>query len=406
MKFDNVLMKCVQADLKAGLTPMLLGEPGIGKSSWVCDLGRLLHTKVFIVACNQLADKADLTGARLVPTEDGKSYYQYFYPHSTISNAIAYAIDNPKQTPILFLDELNRTTPDVTSAALSIPTQRAIGSVELPKNLRVMIAGNDKGNVTALDSASISRFTLYPVEPDLATFLAIESTLNPFVKNVLQSHPECIFCKPLVAVTSDNDADDDNVSNVSLESIVGDDDEMKQFTTPRTISGVSQWLNQFDNTELQELIAITYIKDGVEKTALKETIEGHVGDTLFAAHLYAEIATNVMTINNQSSTMTIGKPQCYDQLKQMQDMQTLNEFVASMSDSDKSGSLLFALYERDDNERFINALAPTIERLSPEDTRSLMVLFGEDQLDAQNVQALLNTPTEISRKLSVIFDAV
>ena len=67
MKFDNTLMKLVKADLKCGIIPMLLGEPGIGKSSWTIDLCKELHTKVFVLASNQLADKADVTGARLVP---------------------------------------------------------------------------------------------------------------------------------------------------------------------------------------------------------------------------------------------------------------------------------------------------------------------------------------------------
>ena len=70
MKFDNTLMLCVKKDLEKNLIPMLLGEPGIGKSSWLQNLANLMHTKCFTLACNQLADKADLTGARLVPVTD------------------------------------------------------------------------------------------------------------------------------------------------------------------------------------------------------------------------------------------------------------------------------------------------------------------------------------------------
>ena len=100
---------------------------------------------------NQLADKADLTGCRLVPvgtTKNGeKEYAQVFYPHVVIRNAIKYAEENPDETPILFLDEINRTTPDVTSEALSIPTLRSIGNTNIPDNLKVIIAGNDKGKI-------------------------------------------------------------------------------------------------------------------------------------------------------------------------------------------------------------------------------------------------------------------
>ena len=69
MKFNNTLMDCVRADVTESLIPMLLGEPGIGKSAWVEDLANRMHTKCFTLACNQLAEKADLTGARLVPID-------------------------------------------------------------------------------------------------------------------------------------------------------------------------------------------------------------------------------------------------------------------------------------------------------------------------------------------------
>ena len=68
MKFDKTLMTCVSANVHDNLVPMLLGEPGIGKSSWVEALATKLKTKCFTLACNQLADKADLTGARLTKT--------------------------------------------------------------------------------------------------------------------------------------------------------------------------------------------------------------------------------------------------------------------------------------------------------------------------------------------------
>lgn len=104
--------------------------------------------------------KADLTGARLVPYQkvDGSTHYkQVFYPHQDIQDAVDYALANPNEYPILFLDEINRSTSDVTSAALSLPTLRRIGSEKLPPNLRIMVAGNDKGNVTTPSTRPASR---------------------------------------------------------------------------------------------------------------------------------------------------------------------------------------------------------------------------------------------------------
>lgn len=408
-KFDATLMDFVRRDLDQGLIPMLLGEPGIGKSSWLVALADLMHTKCFTLACNQLADKADLTGARLVPVTDKAgnviSYKQVFYPHAVIHDAIEYAKANPRETPILFLDELNRTTPDVTSEALSIPTMRAIGSSTLPNNLRVVIAGNDKGNVTSLDEASISRFVLYRVGPDTQTFLGLDQNLNPFVKSVLTKHPDVIFCKTLqVAVAGKTGSKDDDDDDVDIEAILDDEGEMSQLTTPRTITGVSRWLNGFTNQQLMAALAATHMDDGVEISALQEGIEGHVGRTNFAALLLAEIAGNVMTTSNQSAVVQVAKPAVYDTFKAVTDRTALNDFVANMTDNDKSGCLVYLLYEKVDNMAFIQALAPAVNQLQPTDTRQLMALSSTGQLDSDNVKVLLDTNTPLANSLHVILE--
>lgn len=408
MKFNDVFQDTVEKIINnSKQVPMLLGEPGIGKSSWVEDLGRKLHTKVFTLACNQLADKADLTGARLVPVETSTgetTYEQVFYPHAVIRRAIAYAIENPHETPILFLDELNRTTPDVTSELLSIPTLRAIGNTDLPENLRVITAGNDKGNITTLDEASISRFVLFPVEPDVETFIQVNTQLNPFVKTVLMQHPESLFCKMVQAVTSQSDDDDDDDDGMtSIDEILDDGEDMNQITTPRTITGVSNWLNCYDNAALMTLLQETRNRDGEEVSLLQEIIEGFTGRTNFTKFLMAEIATNLMTVNNQSNVTSVPKPQCYDKMKQCPDITALNQFISTMSDHDKSGCLVYALYEKTDNKAYINAiLASGITTLESNDMKSLMSLFGSDQLDDANVTTFISNNAPLAVTLSSI----
>lgn len=407
MKFNNVFQDTVEKIINnSKQVPMLLGEPGIGKSSWVEDLGRKLHTKVFTLACNQLADKADLTGARLVPVETANgeiTYEQVFYPHAVIRRAIAYAIENPHETPILFLDELNRTTPDVTSELLSIPTLRAIGNTDLPENLRVITAGNDKGNITTLDEASISRFVLFPVEPDVDTFIQVNTQLNPFVKTVLMQHPESLFCKMVQTVTSQSDDDNDDDGMTSIDEILDDGEDMNQITTPRTITGVSNWLNCYDNAALMTLLQETRNRDGEEVSLLQEIMEGFTGRTNFTKFLMAEIATNLMTVNNQSNVTSVPKPQCYDKMKQCPDVTALNQFISTMSDHDKSGCLVYALYERADNKVFINAiLASGITTLESNDMKSLMSLFGADQLDETNVATFISNNAPLAVTLSSI----
>lgn len=415
MKFNKNFQTIVSRALSKGLIPMLLGEPGIGKSSWVMDLGKTLQTAVFVLPCNQLADKADMTGARLVPitekvsnpdgttTEKIVDYEQVFYPHSVINQAIKYANEHPNETPILFMDEINRTTPDVTSEALSIPTLRSIGNKHLPDNLRVIVAGNDKGNVVSLDDASISRFVLYHVTPDVDTFLNLSKELNPFIKKTLQAHPETIFCKQIRVQAGT--AQDDDGDEVDIDEIVDEGGEMNQIATPRTIMGLSEWLNSFSNSELMAMCADVQKINGEDVSVLQECLEGHTGKTMFTQFLLAEIASNIQNTNNQANVITVNKPAIYDAMKAAQDVTALNTLIGTMTDVDKSACMVYALYEKADNAIYIQALADAIANMTPQDSRQLMSLQINDMLDEDNKNALINSNAPIAQTLSIILSA-
>lgn len=402
MKFNDILTKTVTRDLESNTIPMLLGEPGIGKSSWVNSLAEHMHTKVFVLQCNLLADKADATGARLVPTADGKSYEQVFYPHATIARAIKYAEDNPRETPILFMDEINRTPSDVTSALLSIPTARTIGNADLPKNLKVIAAGNDKGNVTSLDSASRTRFDLIHVTPDVTTYLALDDELNPFIRKVLESHPETIYCTTIKVVTDAQDDDGNDVDgDISIDEILDDEEDMEQIATPRTITQLSKWLNLYSNDELIELITNTHVEKGEEVSDLEELLRGKTGNTSFTKYLLAVIAENINKVSTQSNAFTVPKPQCYDDMKTKSDMTELEDFVSNMTESERSGCLVYALYEKADNAPFIRTLAQHLDKLENNDSRMLATMYSKDILDEDNRQALLDTGTDLANALSI-----
>lgn len=420
MKFDNTLMEVVKKILETNHVPMLLGEPGIGKSSWVEDLGNLMHTKVFVLACNQLSDKADMTGARLAPvgktvktnpdgsTTEEVDYAQKFFPHIVVKEAIEYAKANPTETPILFMDELNRTTPDVTSEALSLPTLRSLGNVSLPDNLRIITAGNDKGNITALDEASRTRFVLLHVAPDVDTFINVNPTLNEFVQKVLVAHPEAIFGRGMPATLSGGQQkdDDDDDTSYNIEDIYMDDGEdMSQLTTPRTISSVSDWLNQCDNNELKMYLAtLTQNGDGETVSLLQEILEGHTGKTVFTALLLAEITSGINTINTQSKKFNIPKPRVYDQLIAQPTHDALNDFVATMSDSDKSGCLVYAL--SDNNPNAIDAIQVLAQdtTLTQGDTNNMANLFTQNLISETNKQAFFDTNSRLAQNWAMLFN--
>lgn len=404
MKFDNTLKKVVRMDVENGLIPMLLGEPGIGKSSWVEDLAKDMNTKCFTLAVNQLADKADLTGARLIPVklDNGETTYkQYFYPHAVIHDAIEYAKNNEDETPILFMDELNRTTPDVTSEALSIPTLRSIGSVKLPKNLRVITAGNDKGNITSLDEASISRFVLYKVEPDTDTFIKLDDNLNKYVKETLDKNPELIFCKKVEIVKGEDDKGNVYEEDLSIDDFGDFDEDMNQITTPRTIMGTSLWLNSLSDYDIKKLINEEH--DNV--SLLEECIIAHVGETLFANKL---LETIVEDFQNKVMVNITNKPKTplkYNNLKKITKRDELEEEINKLSDEDKMDTLVYALYENNDNENLIIPLSKSFDKITGDKLRNLISLINQSEVNKDNYDLFLKQNTKLTNFVEQMVEA-
>lgn len=399
MYFDGTLKDFVMKDLEAGLSPMLLGEPGIGKSSFMEAIGKDFGTKVFTIPCNQLADRADLTGGRLLKDEKTNTYAQHFFPHATIMECIQYAKDHKRENPILFLDEVNRASSDITSAILSFTTARRIGTIEFPENVRFCLAGNDKGNVTSLDEASISRFSIYHVEPDLATFLGLDPNLNHYVQEALKQQPASLFGKNLaVAMSNNSDDDDDENANADIYEFL-DEEAFNQIATPRTITNLGKWLDQYDDADLMQLI---------QADRLKDALIAHTGETLFTNTLYSVITAGVTTAHNAPKRAVVVKPKCYDDLcsKATTTRDELNDFVNSCDSKELSSALVYALHEKVDRNEIINAISAKLNTLDAEPLKTLMDLASTNNLDVENVNAFLDTASPLSLQLNAILSLV
>lgn len=394
--FDNDLATLVTIDLRSGLVPMLIGEPGIGKSSWVRELASRLHARYFCLACNQLAAKEDMTGARLVPVTlaDGTTdYEQRFWPHTVVKQAMRAAAEHPDERVLLFMDEINRTTPDVTSELLSIPTMRSIGDQELPDNIMVIVAGNDKGNVTTLDEASVSRFVNYHVAPDVDTYLSLTDDLNPFIVQVLQKHPETIFCKRIEDAPSENV--DEETGDTLIDALADLDTGTAQFTTPRTISGLSKKLNSFDNTDLLRLLSTSQQTPDGQMSHLQGIIESHVGHTAFSVRLLEAIAAGLSTVQNRRNAQVLIKPEGFDDLLAVSTRDDLARRVDAMSAPERSHMLLWALADSRDCEHVISAIAPTLGHLEGDDANQLMRAFLRDELDKRNLATFVDGGSDL-----------
>lgn len=413
MLFNELLVTTTVKLLDANRVPALMGEPGIGKSSFVEDVARRTNTQCFTLPCNLLADKADLTGARLVLDEKTGVWSQKFFPHSVISQAIEYAKGNPNEQPILFLDEINRTTSDVTSGTLTLVTLRRIGDEDLPKNLRIIVAGNDKGNVTALDDASISRFAIINVAPDASTLIEVlDKNLHPCVKTVLEKHPETVFVKNTneQAVADGQDDDDDDNATVSVFDLFDGTEEIRPFATPRTIDGVSQYLNVLSFEEIASLMATpSTTRDGRHVSYLQEVIEGMTGNTSFTTLLMGVISDELnkgRTGNNNAQRVV--KPRIYSELKEAAktSVDAVNQVVATMTDNDASGCFVFAMYEREDNAVIIQALNERLNNLAQNHINDFILLLSSGDLYAKNCETVNRLDHGLAKQLNMFIEAM
>lgn len=399
MKFNSTLTSLVRSDLEHNHVPMLLGEPGIGKSSWVEGLAESMGAGFHCLACNQLADKADLTGARLQPKAAGDGFEQAFYPHAVVSAAIDEAVSDPDRDVILFLDELNRTTPDVTSELLSIPTMRSIGDTSLPDNVKVIVAGNDHGNVCSLDEASISRFVLYRVEADVDTFMQVNPGLNSYIADVLKDDGSLLFCKHIdTKPADDNDAYD-------IDDVMVDDDGMDQITTPRTVSALSDMLNSHDDSELLMWLNESASSATDAPSVLQEVVEGYVGHTAFSVRLLSHIATRLTarTTTSKGARMPV-KPAEFDDLMSVPTRDEIVRVLGTLPQGELEACLLWAIMDPRDCANLIEVLCERVSSLSAENSNMLIGCANTAAANRRNLGAFASRGGALGAAYSVVLN--
>lgn len=301
----TTLKPLLSADIAANNVPLLLGEAGIGKSSVLKALSQEMHTRVFTLSVNQLGSKEDLTGARSIKDDKYNTYRQIFFPHDSIQQAIDYANEHPDETPILFLDEINRTSEDVMSAALQLITERRVGTTNLPSNIRMVAAGNDQGNVYSFDTASLTRMIIYHVAPDAKQWLANQPEISPYISNVIQKHPELLVSLPKREEEMvDDDSDDETQAYEFMDS-----NQFQQLSVPRTLTYTSNFLkklgftHKFDKAEYDVFNEYVDLLPGPDdKDLLSMALESHVGNTNFKDELYDEMIDEYKANRSQAQT--------------------------------------------------------------------------------------------------------
>ncbi len=166
-------------------TPVFIhGSPGIGKSYIVNDIAQKNNLEIRDVRLSQL-DSVDLRGIPTISNDQTKWMPPVFLPN------------NENSSGILFLDELNSAPLSVQAAIYQLVLDRKIGEYTMPKNWRIICAGNkidDKGIVFKLPSPLINRMVHIVLEAKFDDFKAwaIKNEIHPFIIGFLGFRPDLL----------------------------------------------------------------------------------------------------------------------------------------------------------------------------------------------------------------------
>ena len=158
------LFPVVRATLEAGISVLLLGPPGVGKSSLAVELARAMKLRLIDIRLAQ-KDPAELGGVYF-PNRDTQTLE--LFPPGWVKVACS-------EPCLVFLDEFNAAVTKLhQAAAYQIVLERRIGDFEFHPGTVVLAAGNreeDNAVVTPLSSALCNRFAHYEMRPDTEAWL-------------------------------------------------------------------------------------------------------------------------------------------------------------------------------------------------------------------------------------------
>ena len=154
---------------------LLRGNHGIGKSQVVRQVAKGFGLEVIDRRLSQMSE-GDMVG---LPSTDGE--VTRFNPPDWYKNAC-------KKPVALFLDELNRATPEVMQAAFQVVLDRELNGWKLHPQTRVYAAINASSayTVNEMDPALLDRFWAIDLTPDVKDWLDWAKESGAIHDNVIQ----------------------------------------------------------------------------------------------------------------------------------------------------------------------------------------------------------------------------
>lgn len=177
-------------NLPINVSVLLRGDHGIGKSQSIYQLGAHFGLDVVERRLSQMSE-GDMIG--LPKVEGGVTK---FLPPDWYMDACSRPV-------ILFLDELNRATPEVLQAAFQVVLDRVLNGNELHPGTRVYSAVNTNAQytVTEMDPALIDRFWVADLDPTPADFFAwADGKIHASMLDFLKLNPKRLEPSPAVDV--------------------------------------------------------------------------------------------------------------------------------------------------------------------------------------------------------------
>lgn len=184
--YVRTFINCALA-LPASTSIMVRGPHGIGKSQIIKQVARKLNLPVTDRRLSQMSE-GDVIG---LPSTDGNT--TRFNPPDWYKRAC-------EQPTCLFLDELNRASPEVMQAAFQIVLDRELNGHKLHPETRVFTAINSSAhyNVNEVDPALLDRFWVVDLNPDVQDWLTwakapaeeFGGAIHPVVTDFIASEPK------------------------------------------------------------------------------------------------------------------------------------------------------------------------------------------------------------------------
>ena len=181
----NELHRLVGTTLRAGISTLVRGHPGIGKSTVAAALAAEMGLPLIDIRLAQ-RDPVDLCGVWF-PDKD---------KHALEAYPPRWALDAAERPCFIFLDEINAAVTKLhQAAAYQIVLEKRVGEVRFHPDTVVMAAGNlddDHAIVTPLSSALCNRFAHFTLRVDAPTWLiwAAEAGLHPSILAYVGRHGE------------------------------------------------------------------------------------------------------------------------------------------------------------------------------------------------------------------------